>query len=143
MKLDDIHKKNIFDVPDRYFDQLPGQIQKRITKKENLYTSVVRNGYWPRLAIPALGLVLVLIFFANPGKYQSVESIEVMLAEVSDEDVIAYLQSTDITIEEIMEHVDGEALVLEPADPLTNDLEIENLDLNALMDNYGIDENYL
>jgi hypothetical protein len=34
-KLEDISKKNIFEVPDGYFEKLPGIIQARVAKPES------------------------------------------------------------------------------------------------------------
>ena len=96
-KLEDIKKENIFKVPERYFDELPMRIQDRISGKSESAPSMVFN--WSlaiKMALPALVLAIVVgfgIIFQNDDTYQDAETL---LAQVSTEEMIAYLQETDI-----------------------------------------------
>jgi len=61
VRLEDIPKEQLFQVPDNYFDELPGKIQKRIIaqKQKAWYALPVWQGAL-RYALPAMALVLVV-----------------------------------------------------------------------------------
>jgi hypothetical protein len=105
MKLDDIKKKNIYTVPDKYFDQLPARIQSRVNEKDPVSALHWNWGWWYKLAIPAIAVVFLIIYFGRiePDINQDAESI---LAQVSTEDVIAYLADIDISTSDIIESFD-------------------------------------
>lgn len=144
MKLDDIKKKNIYTVPDKYFDQLPTRIQSRVNEKP------VSRWNWNqslayKLAAPAFVVVLLLFYFGMGNENDS-QDFETILAQVSNEDIIAYLGNTDITTEEIIEAIDFSDAELDFYEdgPIMQDLEdIGEEDLNTLFDEYGLDEEIL
>ena len=49
-KLEDIPKKEIFDVPDGYFEKLPGKIQARISGSVPFTEPKVKLSTWAGLA---------------------------------------------------------------------------------------------
>ena len=63
MKLEDIKKKNIYTVPDKYFDQLPTRIQSRVNEQKPVswLSWDWRLSY--KLAVPAIAV----IFSPVPG----------------------------------------------------------------------------
>lgn len=144
MKLDDIKKKNIYTVPDKYFDQLPTRIQSRVNEKP------VSRWNWNqslayKLAAPAF-LVVLLLFYFGMGNENDSQDFETILAQVSNEDIIAYLGNTDITTEEIIEAIDFSDAELDFYEdgPIMQDLEdMGEEDLNTLFDEYGLDEEIL
>lgn len=89
MKLDDIHKKNIYTTPESYFEKLPNRIQERVTAKEKQawFTSP-----WVRIATPAFAVAIALFIILNP-KYQR-QSADI-LESVSTSDLASYLELTD------------------------------------------------
>ena len=117
-KLEDIKKENIYKVPERYFDELPMRIQDRITGESKSAPSMVFD--WKmavKVAVPAFVLVIVVtfgFFFRTNNNYQDAEAI---LAQVSTEDMIAYLQETDISVDEILSEIELEKI----ADDLINE----------------------
>ena len=101
-KLDDIPKKNIFEVPERYFDELPGVIQARVTGQGTRSWSL--SGVWSlRYAVPVLILMAVGVFwFQNDPRATDVES---QLSEIQSEQLADYLEDHDLTTEDLIETV--------------------------------------
>ncbi len=106
MKLEEIKKENIYTVPDKYFDQLPTRIQSRVhVKKPVLGISLNWNSVY-KIAAPVFAVVLMVVYFGIPKLNNSAPSAEDFLAQVSSDDLIAYLQTTDITTDDIAEELD-------------------------------------
>jgi hypothetical protein len=99
-KLDDIPKKNIFEVPEGYFDKLPLQIQARV-EGENVAVSRPIWGLALKYALPVLIAGLALAYFLRP-QYSHPEEL---LANIANEHLIAYLDETDITANDLLEIV--------------------------------------
>lgn len=142
MRLEDIEKKNIYTVPDKYFDQLPTRIQARVTKKKWGFGFSFNWNLAVKVAAPAFAIILILFYFGIPGSTNSLNAEEI-LAQVSTEDVIAYLEITDITTDEIIEGLDLSDLELDFENENPLNLELEETDLNALMDEFGLDDEIL
>ena len=90
-RIDDMDKKIDFKVPDGYFENLPLKIQQRIEieKKEAKTFTLPTWSY--ALAASALLIMAFVILFQNPSP-----SAEKLLAEVSEEALIAYLDDIEI-----------------------------------------------
>jgi len=92
-KLEDIPKKDLFKAPDGYFDKLPGIIQARVAKPEpkSIWVPVLK------FALPVLALVTVGVFwFSNP----TVQNVETELAGINTEQLMAYLDNTEVVWDE-------------------------------------------
>ena len=100
-KLDDIPKQNIFEVPDGYFDRLPMKIQARIEATKPVPVMSKWN-LALRFAVPALVIILGVAYFFNPAAKSGTEDL---LASINTENLIAYLDESDITENEILEAV--------------------------------------
>jgi len=99
IKLDDIDKSNGFKVKDNYFDDLPLKIQKRISQDE-------RKLEWSNLnlALKLGGAILPIIIissilFLNSEK----ESVEDLLSSIPDQELLAYLESYELHLEDLSE----------------------------------------
>ncbi|MFN7406336.1 MAG: hypothetical protein ACK5SL_07360 [Cyclobacteriaceae bacterium] len=103
-KLDDIPKKNVFDVPDGYFEKLPGVIQSRVAKPERL----ANWNPWliTRVAVPVLLLVGAGIFwFSQPQRITGYADIEYELGQIDQEQLSLFLDDNELLNEELMEAV--------------------------------------
>ena len=99
-KLHDIPKKNIFEVPDGYFDRLPMRIQARTENARETVSKPV----WSlalRYAVPIVVAGFALVYFLRPQKLNPEE----LLASIENEPLIAYLDETDITSIDLLEIV--------------------------------------
>ncbi|WP_185152670.1 hypothetical protein, partial [Fulvivirga aurantia] len=124
----------------KYFEDLPGIIQAKAVKQQKQPQLIFVKSL--KYALPALALICVIAYF---GGFFSVETAEPqeLLAEVSTNDLIDYLESTDITSDEILENIDLESLDLEfgTESQITDDLNEEDLEL--LFEEYIIEEEIL
>ena len=97
-KLEDIPKKEVFNVPDGYFDKLPGIIQARVATPQNEGRPVW--GFALRYALPTVVLLAVGIFWFNQSP--KVADAEQLLSSIQTEDLVAYLNESDMTTEELL-----------------------------------------
>lgn len=99
MKLEDIPKKEIFTVPDDYFDKLPGNIQARISvqKSERSFFAIPMVRY----ALPVLIVGIAAWFWLTPTSTAALTAEE-MVAQVATEDLLAYINETDVTTDELV-----------------------------------------
>jgi hypothetical protein len=100
-KLEDIEKKDIFKVPEGYFDTLPTIIQSRVVKKDESWIPTFVNGF--KYALPVLALVVTLLWFY---KADSPVSPEDMLASVNATDLAEYIHSMEINNDDFLELLD-------------------------------------
>ena len=126
MKPEDIKKDNIFKVPDGYFEQLPLRIQERINAEKPIEkVSLVRRTSF-RLAV-SLAAVL-LIFTVVFRFYTSKPSPEKLLSEVPTETLISYLESSDISEDEILNNVNANIISSDLFDE--NDIDLDQPELS-------------
>ncbi|HEY0744615.1 MAG TPA: hypothetical protein VGD40_24275 [Chryseosolibacter sp.] len=131
MKLEDIPKKPIFNVPDGYFDQLPNKIQARISGNEKPKPSFVLQ-YRLQYVIPAvLVLVIGLLWLFAPAASNDAESI---LASVESEQLVAYLNESELTTEELLEDVDFSTSEVEAIESEVYELELEEELIDGLLE---------
>ena len=144
MKLEDIEKKNIYRVPDRYFDQLPMRIQSRVNAENPVNRFTFSWKFVTKIAVPAFALVLILFYFGINNSNTNLSS-EQLLAMVDTEDIIAYLETTDITADEILEEIDLTMLDLDFSDEgaMMEDIDMDAEDMDVLFDEFGIDRELL
>ncbi|RAV99521.1 hypothetical protein [Pseudochryseolinea flava] len=137
-KLEDIPKKQVFEVPEGYFDSLPTRIQSRITGRKSSHAFSLASFSW-KYALPVVLLTAAGIFwFSQSGSSTNAENI---LASVETEDLVAYLEETDLSTDEILTEIDfnaDDANEIEQAvydthfDGASEDELLEELDLNTL-----------
>jgi hypothetical protein len=138
MKLEDLPKKEIFTVPDGYFEKLPGVIQARVAAPSKAARPVLR--YTLQYALPVVVLLAAGIFWFAPATTSSTQA-ETLLADVNTEDLIAFLNDTDISTDELLDHgtldasdaseIEGEVYGIslddESIDALTEEYDLNNL----------------
>jgi hypothetical protein len=100
-KLEDIPKKEIFNVPEGYFDKLPTQIQSRVAGGEKRQFAFIGS---LKYALPIIALLIVGIFWFYPIQPQ--QDSTAILATVNTEDLVAYLDESDLSTDEVLESVD-------------------------------------
>jgi hypothetical protein len=140
MKLEDLPKKEIFDVPEGYFEKLPGVIQARIAERKQQTASRPVLRYAFQYAVPLVMIITIgLIWFEKSDSNQS--STESLLADIQTKDLITYLNNTDMSTDELLEHASldaADAEVIEEEvygldlDDETLDILTHEMDLNSL-----------
>lgn len=131
-KLEDIPKKEIFTVPDDYFEKLPGVIQSRVASPERKPVLF----YAVQFGLPAIAVLIITFFWLFPqGKDNSAEDI---LASIETEQLVAYLSETDITTEELLDDIILDNLDAEQIEEVVYDLNLGEVDLESIQDDYDL-----
>ena len=139
-KLEDIPKKTIFEVPDGYFDRLPGVIQSRIAEKN---PERERSSYFAlslRYALPAIMLIAASIFLYQNyyNNNNSLADAASMLATVDSQDLIDYLDEDEVSMEDILEDVNTNEI--NPDELNIMELNFSDTDLLDLSDEFENDQ---
>lgn len=95
--LENIPKKNIFEVPDGYFDHLPMKVQERIGASAQRQ----RAGWFPALkyALPVILLAGFGIFWYQVNKPMAVEE---ELARIQSDQLSLFLEDESLSTEELV-----------------------------------------
>jgi hypothetical protein len=90
---DKLPRRNIFIVPDNYFDSMESEIRKKINKPEkSTYDFFFSTRF--RLAMVASVVVFAIMFFLLPNETPA--DPEALLAGVSDEELSRYLEENTL-----------------------------------------------
>jgi len=123
IKLEDIDKKTPFSVPDGFFAELTNDIQARVAEKPKKQWVPAPQLKWVLAGSFALVIGLAVIF--RPSTAQL--SVDDMLAQVSEKDLIDYLDISGFTESELLQGLSDEEI-----DQLWSEEEnLENLDLEG------------
>jgi hypothetical protein len=105
MKLDELPKKNIYEVPAGYFEKLPGVMMTRVQEKTRVQNPVwilLTQNYWLRGALAGLALVIGLFFVFMLNKPDSSNQIAAnnqnqtnLISAVSKKEAMDYLLNTE------------------------------------------------
>ena len=130
-KLDDISKKTVFNVPDDYFDELPSKIQARVGELKVSSQPSVFYRYKYAFLVPALAVVVVaFVLFFQPQR----KDAERILASIETEQLVAYLQETDITTEDLLENFEFNDEEIQQIESEVYKLDVTEEELNSLLD---------
>lgn len=133
-RLEDIPKKTLFKVPDGYFDRLPGVIQARVAEKPAQSVWVKAGRYTLKYAVPAIVLGLVALTLWNGPSRQSTEEI---LAGIESEQLVAYLEETDINADDILMSLDLEQIEVDAIqEEAFEEIGLDDMDVEALSEEF-------
>lgn len=131
-KLEDIPKTQIFTTPDEYFDKLAVRIQDRITSKrtaaENRPYLISKLKY----ALPVVALLVAVFFWFNNSQKKS--DPESLLASIQTEDLIAYLNDSELTTDELLQTVNFNNNDLNEIEEEVYQLNINDKDFNDTLE---------
>lgn len=104
-KLDDIPKKNIFEVPEGYFERLPGIIQARTAAPGPSPVGIPSWSRALRYAFPVVLLMGAGIFWYQNNSLPSSVNVQVELGAIGSDQLAAYLDDHELTTEDLVETV--------------------------------------
>lgn len=130
-KLEDIPKKDIFDAPEGYFDSLPERIQARLVKDRTFPRSPVVS-FSLKYALPAVFFMAAGIFWFTAIHRPA--DVDKMLSAVNTEDLVAYLDESDITTDEVIESGNFTTTDIHEIEGEVYDLNVTNEDLENIAD---------
>jgi hypothetical protein len=137
-RLDDIDKKEQFKVPEGYFEDLPLRIQKRIQQESPIKRR--RINAWSLAMAASLVIIITYVFFIP----NNTPTPEELLAEVSHEELLAYLDEVEIDEYELVSAFGDNEEIFEFED--TNVLDGIDIDDQAIDDvllQYDLEDEYL
>ncbi|MCC5931360.1 MAG: hypothetical protein JJU28_19075 [Cyclobacteriaceae bacterium] len=129
MNLGEIPKRNIYQVPEGYFEQLPAKIQNRIdaSDENTILRSINEQNIWRFTA----GIAASLLIFWLSWHYQILNfSDKDMLAGISETEMIAYLEQ-NIWLDEVQDDLLYEYF-LQKNGPALSDVWQDLIELNDI-----------
>jgi hypothetical protein len=129
-KLEDIPKNELFTVPEGYFEKLPGRIQSRIVAGSSSEPSFF-VAYKLQYILPAVLVVASGVTFWLSG-LPTENSSENLLASVETSDLIAYLNDSELTTEDVIENVNFDQEDLNEIEDEVYDEHLDGVDLKTV-----------
>ena len=137
-KLEDIPKKDIFEVPEGYFEKLPGIVQSRVSASSKRKTT--QWVFALRYAIPILILAGIGIFWFNNSPSYQYNELEAELEALQPDQLSIYLNDTDLSTEELVETVTwSEDDLQELQENVYSTLEVTSQELEDVLDEYDVE----
>lgn len=114
--IESLKRKNIHQVPDGYFDELPLKIQSRVNEEKEITSPIFISRMQMVWSVTAAMTIFLIGWFFYPQDTTS--STEQLLASIDSEALIEYLYEEDISTDEILaiideDHILGELETLE------------------------------
>ena len=104
-KLEDIPKKNIFEVPEGYFERLPGIIQTRTSASKPSQIGIPSWSKALRYALPVALLTGAGIFWYQTNSLSSRVDVQSELASIQADQLATYLDDHEVSTEDLVETV--------------------------------------
>ncbi len=138
MRPEEIDKDNIFKVPENYFEELPGRIQSKIRSREKRFLPEINWLGILKISVSLAAVLFFVLYFAPLKTSTGPTAPEAILAQVNTDDVIAYLELTDINIDELIVQTDPDAVDLwqDEDDPLIDELDLDEDQLQDFLHTY-------
>ena len=127
-----------FEVPENYFNELPSIIQAKAlesNKKESFSFGFAREHVKWAL-VPALIALLIVSYSMFFNKDVESFNTEDLISQVSSEDLVAYLEASEISTDEIINAVNFEELELEfemEESDMLDELDFSEEDMNDIL----------
>lgn len=137
IKIDELKKDNLFQVPEGYFEELPSIIQARVTEDRKADPIWIFQPAFSWAAVAASVLIFGVYFAFFRIGTDATSNVELLIAEVSMEDLVGYIENSDLTTEELIASVDLEGFSYEdlaPEDMFLEDIEIYDLESIDLLE---------
>jgi hypothetical protein len=138
-KLEDIPKKNVFEVPDGYFERLPGIIQSRVSTTKPSADGILGWTFSLRYVVAVLIVMAVGFFWYSNRTLTSGGSVQSQLAMIKPDQLAAYLDEHEST-EELIETISWSADDLNDLEnSVYRDLDIPHKDVENILDENDIE----
>ncbi len=111
IKLEELERKTVFQTPENYFDGLPSAIQKRIQTQSAAKSWLPVA--WVRVGVSLASVLLVVMAgFGLFKTYYSGSQPGANISKVSEQEIVEYLQQSNISPDDLMDVAVGERLEL-------------------------------
>jgi len=109
-KLEDIPKNHPFKVPEDYFNRLPAMIQSRIAGESDVKETKPYFRYALQYALPVILIAIAAVFYLRPTEQPDADRL---LATVSTDELVAYLEQSEMSTDELLENMDFDSESIE------------------------------
>lgn len=130
--LDHIEKQLPFKSPDGYFDQLENKIQAEISARRSKQNPSI---YWKWSLVPAVAMLIFISFYLIENSEN--QSADQLIAELSTNDIINYLETSELSEYELTEITIQYDDQMESLNPL-EELNIEETEIDELINEYDL-----
>ncbi len=141
-RLEEIPRKSIFNVPEGYFDRLPGIIQARVSQEKPVPAWRPSFSMALRYALPVLVLMTVGIFwFKNSSvSISSTADVEVALQSIQPGQLAIYLDDHELTTEDLVETITWSADDLKDLEnSVYATLDVSHQEVEKILDEYDVE----
>ncbi len=136
-KLENIPKKDIFTVPDGYFDNLPGKIQARITGESARPENRFIFRYKLQYALPLIALMAISIFLFTNRPAET--DVDALLASVETEALVAFVNETDLISYDLFDNTELSNSEVQEIENEVYEMELDTEALDAIMEDLDLD----
>jgi hypothetical protein len=126
-KLEDIQKKQIFSVPEGYFEKLPAIIQTRVSSEGEYKIKGITFRLALYYTLPVIIILIASIFWLYPLSQHN--EVETLISNIETEDLITYLNNEDLSTNEILESIDLSSHEIEKIESQAYQLNISDKEL--------------
>lgn len=130
INLDSLEKKQVFEVSSGYFDDLPSRIQNRVIATEHRSSPGFILSRSLKFALPVIALIIMSIYFGIRFENSRLD-VQALIDEVSTEQLVAYLNDSDLSTDEILALIDIDELdidgMMDEEIGLLNEIELESV----------------
>ena len=139
-KLEDIPKKNIFEVPEGYFDRLPGIIQARVSEQRPTYGWLPPWSVPVRFAVAVLMMMAVGVFWYTPGSLSGTDKIKSELASINPDQLVEYLDEHELATEDLVERIAWSADDLNDLEnSVYSGLDVPHQEIEKILNEYDVE----
>ena len=145
-KLSGISKENPFEIPEGYFEELQQSIHKRITEESSdTKTILFVPGFNWQTSLIAAALTIIAVVYSTFQQVNVSQDPQQILAEVSVNDILDYIDYSDLTTSDILAVVNFEEneidKFIEDDIQLLNTNEIESIDIDEFIYEFDLEDN--
>lgn len=138
-KLKGLKDKQLFTVPDGYFDRLPERVQARLATPEK--QAVFKFAVVFKFALPVVVLTIAVVFWMQNNGINKTQDVHQLLSEIPTDDIIDYLEDSDLSLVDIIDRIDEQESVFENQ---MNELDtISEEDMSVYLEDYELTGEYL
>jgi len=139
--LDELEKSKEFQIPEGYFDQLQkdvfSEIDKESAARPAAKTLHFRAFYRVAASIALLAASIFTFWYSSNQRVEAQSDYSEILSEVSDDEIIAYLEYSDVSYSEIASFMSDESR-FEIKEDSAEYFEFEEQEADALLEYYSL-----
>lgn len=140
IKIEDISKENPFKVPEGYFEKMQSEIIAKVESEKLIVPIPTPSFQWKKRVIAAAASLALFYGLYFSQFYQNTKDDDIKIANITDQQMIQYLENENIDFADLTENTNINSLELDriikenfDATPLNlNEKEINQLEIKYL-----------